>query len=573
MREQLKISNLIILLPYLKPYRLKMLFAIILMILGAICSIYLPMVTRKIIDVHIVARDFRGVLITALIAVGLLAAISLTNALRARLMALVGQNTIKRIRDDLFVKLQTLPVSFFDKIPVGKVITRLTSDVDAVSELVSNAIVSMVIDTLRLFGYLAVMFWLDWRLTIITLAFTPPLVFAMTYLNTKIRKAEDVVREETSILNAYLQESISGLKVIQAFKSERFFSDKFTNNNQDLLKASNRAVAIYGFFWPIVDICWLFSTAIMIYFGAKWVVEGQTTIGTLMAFFAYNGQFFGPLRGLSQAYRIIVRALTGAVRINEIMATAPETNNNLPAMPAINGKVEFKNVTFSYNKKDIVLKNINLVANPGETIALVGHTGAGKTSIINILCRFYEPLEGQVLVDGNNIFNMELLSYRRQVALVLQDPFLFSGSIRDNLAFGAPNASDEEMMEALETVGLKEQFARTGITLDSILTERGSNLSSGQRQLLSFARALLADPRILILDEATAYVDTLTEQKIQAALQTLLKGRTSFVIAHRLSTIRNADQILVIDRGKILEQGTHSELLELKGEYWKLCNA
>lgn len=567
------IKDLRLLIPYLRPMQNKFWFAVALMVIASAISIVLPLLIRTAIDVHILEKNTSGLFSLLLIAASLVLVMSLATSIRARAMAEIGQSSIKQIRDDLFAKIQILPVKFFDHIPVGKLITRLTSDVDALSELVGNAIVSMIIDSIKLVGFLGLMFWLDWRLTLVTLACLPILAFAMTFLTAKIGKAEDKEREQASVVNANLQESISGIKVIQAFQAQEFFEHKFAEKNSGLLQAALNATRIYGFFWPTVDFSWLISSAAIIYFGGRWVLDGTTTIGTMVAFIAYSGQFFGPLRGLSQANRIIQRALAGAVRINQIFATETETKHNLPPMPAIKGNVEFVNVTFGYNHDEVVLENISFKADIGETIALVGHTGAGKTSIINVLCRFYHPMAGKVLVDGLDIYQYDLESYRRQIGLVLQEPFLFSGTLRANLLFGNPYVTDEQMWQALETVGLTEPFAKHNVTLDTILTERGSNFSTGQRQLISFARALISNPRILVLDEATAHVDTLTEQRIQQATTKLLADRTSFVIAHRLSTIRNADKILVIGNGNILESGTHQQLLDNKGEYWQLCSS
>ncbi len=572
-RRQGKLRDLLLLVPYIKPHQLKLWTSIGLMITTSLISIFMPMFTRAAIDNHIIGGNLAGLLTIISIALLLMMLMSGANILRARLMAQLGQNSIRAVRDDLFAKMQLLPVKFFDKVPVGKLITRLTSDVDALQELVGNAIVSMVIDSLRLVGFLVVMFWLDWRLTLITLAVTPILAFALTYLTSRIGRAEDVVREQTSVVNANLQESISGIRVIQGFQAEEYFYEKFQAENHSLLQAGIRAIATYSYFWPSVDLSWVLSSAAILFFGGRWVLDGTATPGTLVAITSYAGQFFGPLRGLSQAYRVIQRALAGAVRVNEIMSADTEIEETLPPMPPIEGRVEFDHVTFGYDPEKIVLHDICLKAEPGETIALVGHTGAGKTSIINLLCRFYNPLEGRILVDGVNIHEHELRSYRQQIGLVLQEPFLFSGTLRENLLFGNPKAADEEIWDALHAVGLAETFAQQNVTLDTVLTERGANFSTGQRQLISFARALISNPRILILDEATAHVDTLTEQKIQQALATLLKGRTSFVIAHRLSTIRNADQIIVIGNGRILERGTHEELLALKGEYWQLSTS
>lgn len=568
-----KLRDLLILVPYVKPHQINLWLSIALMVTASLISVALPMFIRRAIDTHIMGNDLPGLLTLVMAALGLIIIMTVANIFRGRLMAQLGQNSIRALRDDLFAYMQKLPVNFFDKIPVGKLITRLTSDVDALRDLVGNAIVAMVIDTLKLVGFLVLMFWLDWRLTLITLLLSPILAFALTYLTSRIRKAEDLVREQASLVNANLQESISGIKVIQGFQAEEYFHEQFQTENRSLLKAGMKAVATYAYFWPTIDLSWLLSTAAILYFGGNWVLNGTTTPGILVAFIAYSDQFFGPLRGLSQAYRIIQRALAGAVRIKRIMNTETEVEEKLEPMPKIIGKVEFENITFGYDPEEIVLHDISFTAEPGQTIALVGHTGAGKTSIINLLCRFYNPIKGRILVDGLDIHEHELESYRRQIGLVLQEPFLFSGTLRDNIRFGAPQATDEEIWDALNTVGLTETFARHRITLDTMLTERGANFSTGQRQLISFARALISDPRILILDEATAHVDTLTEQKVQQALAKLLAGRTSFVIAHRLSTIRNADLIIVISDGRILESGTHEQLLALKGEYWQLCNS
>ena len=320
--------------------------------------------------------------------------------------------------------MQRLPVKFFDKIPVGKLITRLTSDVDALRDLVGNAIVSMVIDTLRLTGFLALMFWLDWRLTLITLTLAPILVFALTFLTARIRKQRirsgNRLRLSTPPAGKHIRN-----QVIQGFQAEDYFHEQFKIEDYNLLRAGMRAVATYAYFWPTIDLSWLLSTAAIFYFGGQWVMDGTATPGDLVAFIAYTGQFFGPLRGLSQAYRIIQRALAGAVRIKRIMATETEEKANLNPMPRITGKVEFENITFGYDPEEIVLHDISFAAEPGQTIALVGHTGAGKTSIINLLCRFYNPIQGRILVDGLDIHEHELESYRRQIGLVLQEPFLF----------------------------------------------------------------------------------------------------------------------------------------------------
>ncbi|NPV80202.1 MAG: ABC transporter ATP-binding protein [Firmicutes bacterium] len=568
-------------LPYLAPHTGRLAAALLFMMASSAGSIIMPYLSRIAIDMHIARGDLVGLWKLGLLALAILALMNLFIALRVRFMAKVGQDTIFRVRQDLFEHLQRIPVSYFDGIPVGKVVTRLTSDVDALSDLVSSAIVGMVMDTLTLAGYLALMIWLDWRLTVITVFTLIPVIFAMTFLSSKIDKAEDNVREQASVVNATSQEGISGMKVIQAFRAQKRFGDKFAKANDGLLQAGIRATSIFAFFWPIVDFAWITSTALTIWFGGRWVLQGTTTAGTLVAFLGYQGTCFGPLRGLSQAYRIIQRAMAGAVRIERILDTKPERpqGDPIPVPSKVSGNLEFDHVWFAYDNDpntdapDWVLEDINFNVKPGQTVALVGHTGSGKTSIINLVLRFYAPQKGRILLDGADISQMELGAYRKLIGLVLQDPFLFSGTIRQNLAFGNPEATEDMMWNALSAVGLEELFREKESGLDMVLTERGANLSSGQRQLLSFARALIADTRILILDEATAHVDTMTERKVQAAVAALMRGRTSIVIAHRLSTILNADQILVIDSGRIIERGTHSELLKAKGAYHRLYRA
>ncbi|MGE5548985.1 MAG: ABC transporter ATP-binding protein [Bacteroidota bacterium] len=568
---KVELGALLSFLPYLGRHKRSLALASALMLVGAAGAMTFPYASRLAIDNYIVPRKPQGLLWLVALIAGLMFLSNLANAYRIRLMARVGQESIRRIRLDLFRHLQHLPVAYFDKTPVGKVMTRLTSDVDALAELLSGSLIQMGGDLLTMVGFLLIMILVDWRLALVTMAGLPPLVFAFTFLRGRIQRAEDEARERASTVNATLQEDVSGIRVIQSFWAGRQFTARFEEANQALLRAGLRAVFIFAFFWPIVDFAWVAGAGLILLYGGYRVLEGTLTIGVLAACIGYSGQFFGPLHGLSQAFRVIQRALAGAVRIKQILDQSPEDLSGLPAMPPIEGRVEFVGTTFAYDEGRPVLTEIDLVAEPGAMVALVGRTGAGKTSLVNLLCRFYRPQAGRILVDGIDINTTDLESYRRQVALVLQEPFLFAGTIRENLRYGRNGASDAEMEAALAAAGLADTLAAQDMNLDTVLHERGGNLSSGQRQLLAFARAILADPRLIILDEATAHVDTITERKVQAAMASLLARRTAFVIAHRLSTIQAADRILLIEDGRIAERGSHAELIAARGRYWRLC--
>lgn len=562
-------QNLKKLLRYLKPFYSLLLIAIVLMLFSASVDILMPKLLQNAIDNHIAKGDIKGLMSYVSVIALVVVVSTIAVAIRMRLVTQIGQKAIKNIRTDLFSHIQQLPAAFFDKMPVGKIMTRLTSDVDSLARLFEAGIVSMIVDSVMLVGIIVVMFYMNVKLALLLLSIMPILIYVTFFLRPIILDTEDRIREETSKLNSSSQEIISGVRVIQAFNAEEYFSKRFDTANKELRDSSLRSLNVWSYYWPLVDIAYFIALALVIYVGGKMAYEGIISVGTVLAFILYAGRFFHPLRSLAQASRIIQKAITGADRIVAILETPKEATGDIN-LPPIKGEVNFETVNFSYDPGEPVLTDFNLKANPGEMIALVGHTGAGKTSVINLLCRFYEPDSGRILVDGIDITKTNLAGYRSQVGLVLQDPFLFSGSLRENLQRGKPTATDEEMEKALQIVGLKEE---NGLSLDLLLTERGQNLSFGQRQLVSFARALLADPRILILDEATAHVDTITEHHIQQALKVLLKGRTSFVIAHRLSTIREANQIVVLGQGRILEMGTHQELVAAGKEYFTLLQA
>lgn len=560
---------------YLKPYVGQMIIALLLVLGFSATTLLGPWIVKLIVDqaimkgnIHLMMK-MTGVLVSVFVLGWLL------SSARTYLLSWIGQKVIFRLRMNLFEHLQTLSFRFFDRMPVGKLITRLTGDVDALNELVSGVLINIVSEFVILVGIVWVMFSLHTWLTWATLATVPLLTYMFTGFQSRLLEAEREVRNTASDVNTSLQESISGVRVTQAFAQEENNREKFREINERHYEACYRSVKIFSFFWPGVELFWVFSSIIVTGIGGYWLTRGDITVGTLAAFLGYTGSFFGPIRNLSQFLRVIQTAAAGAEKIFTILDTHTDVAEAADAheLPTIQGRVELKNVEFSYDGDEMVLKGIDLTAEPGQTIAIVGHTGAGKTSLINLLCGFYRPTRGIVAIDNNDLAYVTFASLRSQIGLVLQEPFLFSGSVRENMLFGKEEATDEEIWSALGTVGAADFVQRLPRGLNTLLGERGASLSMGQRQLLSFARAILANPRLLILDEATANIDAETEVQIQEALKRLLKDRTAFVIAHRLSTIRQADKIVVVEDGRIVEEGTHGGLLGEKGIYYRMTAA
>lgn len=559
-------------LGYLKPRANQLALSIALVLTGSLISLIGPLITRTAVDDYIMTGDMRGLNLLMLAWLGMLCVNWLVSYLRTYTMALTGQTVVHEIRRNLFDHLMKLSFDYYDKVPVGKTITRFTSDVDSLNELLSSGVVALFSESVILIGIMAIMLSLDVKLALLCFAVIPVLVYIVTGFRSKITSAERAERSKVSEMNAYLQENISGVRVVQAFCRERLNLLRFDKISKEVYDAAMRVVYLFSYFWPFVDMTSVIGTVVVLWYGGLQVAQGKLSLGTLMAFVAYVGQFFGPIRNLSQIYRMVQRAMAGGERIFRLLDTYPSLADKPGAieLPPVKGAVEFRDVYFAYNGNDYVIKGFNLSVRPGETIAIVGQTGAGKTSIINLLSRLYDVNKGSILIDGYDIRDVTLASLRRQVAVVLQEPFLFSGSIRDNLRYGRPDATDEEIRIVCEQLGLDSFINKLPKGYHTDVGERGSKLSSGQRQLVSFARALLARPAILVLDEATASVDTYTERLIQAALRQLLKGRTSFVIAHRLSTIQEADRIIVIEDGTIVEEGTHEQLMKAKGIYYRL---
>ncbi|WP_166241485.1 ABC transporter ATP-binding protein [Paenibacillus turpanensis] len=561
---------------YLKPYRRQLLPIVVVMtLLGTITKLAVPFLIGYAID-EAIRKPNAGLLMGVVAAMAALYAIQMAaNYFRIRFTNLIGQRVIYDLRDDLFSHIQKLSFRFFDKRPAGSVLVRITNDVNALQELFTNGVVNVLIDLVQLSGIVVILLCLNVKLGLAVII-TVPIMFLVSHtLRKRIRKAWQNVRFKQSRMNAHLNECIQGIRVTQAFTQEQENIQYFNDLNMSNRKSWNVASGLNQTFGPIIEVTSAIGMFILFYYGTNLVQGNELSIGVLVMFASYIGNFWEPINRLGQMYAQVLVAMASSERIFEFMDEQPNVPErpDAPELPPVRGDVQFEDVVFEYEPGRTALKGISLDVKAGQSIALVGHTGSGKSTIINLLCRFYDPVSGTVRVDGTDIREVTLQSLRSQVGIVLQDTFIFSGTIRDNIRYGRLNASDADVELAARAVHAHEFIEKLPKGYDTEVEERGGMLSMGQRQLLSFARALLADPRILILDEATASIDTETEAKIQDALQTLLAGRTSFMIAHRLSTIRGADRIVVLDHGRIMEQGDHDELMEHGGIYRGLIEA
>jgi ATP-binding cassette subfamily B protein len=487
-------------------------------------------------------------------------------------MATVSQSSLKKLRKELFEHMQTLSLSFFDKRPAGDLMSRLTNDVDAIAAALAQNVTELIRNAITLVGIVVMMFTLNVWLALASLVVFPFMVVLTAVVSGRTRSSFRDLQMNMGMLNSVMQETITGQKVVIAFGQQETVNRKFTKTNTDVKEMGIKAMTYAMLVPPLMGILSNANIAVVAGVGGWMALRGMATVGTIAAFISYSRSFANPLRHFANLYNSIQSALAGAERIFEIIDTEPELTDDPEAVSVddFEGLVEFKDVDFSYVPGVQVLKDIALRAEPGRTIALVGPTGAGKTTMVNVMTRFYDIQDGSIEIDGMNIRHVKKDDLRRQLGIVLQDVFLFSGSVMDNIRYGRLDATDEECIEAAKLANADGFIRRLPHGYDTHLSEQGSNLSQGQRQLLSIARAIVADPAILILDEATSSVDTRTEIQIQEALLRLMEGRTSFVIAHRLSTIRNADMVLVINGGEIIERGTHDELLASKGFYYNL---
>ncbi|BAD41708.1 ABC transporter ATP-binding protein [Symbiobacterium thermophilum IAM 14863] len=558
----------------IRPYVPKLAAGVLLMVATALTGLVGPYLTQVAIDRFVAERDPAGL---DLVALAFLATALLnwwSSYGQTYIVSYVGQSIIYDLRDRMFRHLQRLSFRFFDSMATGRIMSRLMSDVDAINQLVSSGLVSLFADSMVLVTIMGTMLWMNWRLALVSFITIPTLLLVLRLFRGWMRDAFMAQRRRAADMNAHLAEAIAGIRVTQAYVREARNQAQFDGINERLRQANLGAVRVWATMMPSIEVVSAFGVTLVLWYGGILLRGGtaDVTVGQVAAFILYLNRFFQPIRDLSQVFNVFQAAVVSAERVAELLDQQPEIVDRPGArdLPRVAGRVEFRDVVFGYEPGQVVLKGINLRAEPGETIALVGPTGAGKSSVINLLARFYEPQEGQVLVDGVDLSTVTQRSWRSQLGIVLQDTFLFSGTIRDNIRYGRPDATDEEVEAAARAVGAHDFIVRLEKGYDTEVHERGAKLSVGQRQLIAFARALCADPAVLILDEATSNIDTHTEAVIQEALQTLLRGRTAFVIAHRLSTIRSADRIYYIEDGQVVEQGRHAELLALGGRYARM---
>lgn len=560
------------LLAYLSPYKLIVAVSFVLVLLVSALKLVGPILTKMAIDDHIAVGDMPGLNRIAVIYVLALVAQFVVSYFQVYIMNMAGQRVMADMRREIFSHLQRLHSSFFDKNPVGRLVTRVTTDVDALNELFTSGVVTIFGDIFMLVGIMGVLIYLDWRLALVTFAVLPALFAATMVFKRRVRRVYRKVRTRVAMLNAFIQENVMGMTVVQLFRQEDRKFEEYSELNRQHTEAHIESILHYSIFYPVVEVLSAVAIALIVWYGGGQILLGVLTLGGLVAFIQYSEKFFRPISDLSEKLNILQGAMASSERIFGLLDAEVEVRSpDNPSTPEHrDGSVAFENVSFAYAAEDWVLRDVDLVVHPGEMVAIVGHTGAGKSTLMSLLMRFYDVQRGRVVVDGVDVREWDLEALRRQFGMVLQDVHLFSGTIASNIRLGDENISDEAVAAAAAAVNLDEWVATLPRGLDEEVKERGSSLSAGQKQLVSFARALVHDPKILILDEATSNVDTHTEILVREALERLLEQRTSIVIAHRLSTIQKADRIVVLHKGRVREVGTHQELLAERGIYYKL---
>lgn len=560
---------------YIRKYVGKMAVALIFSAIGGVAGLFSPMIVARALDVAIPQKDEKQLFMLVGLLVGIYVFSILFTTIRSRIMVRVGQDMIYDIRKDLFGHLQKLPFQYYDDRPHGKILIRVVNYVNSVSDMLSNGLINMILEIINLIFIVIFMFCVDVKLSLVVMAGVPILAVFMLYMKNKQRKAWQAVSNKNSNLNAYLQENIVGARITQIFAREDENAEIFENLSERCRSSWMEAVKYSNLVWPGIDNISVWVRAAIFIFGLVIFGQGNESLGTIVAVSSYAATFWQPIMNLGNIFNNFINNIAYLERIFETL-DEPVTVADDPdavTMPPIKGKVTFENVTFGYEKDKMVLHNVSFTVNPGESVALVGPTGAGKSTIVNLISRFYNVNEGKVLIDGQDISKVTLHSLRSQMGIMLQDSFIFSGTIEDNIRYGKLDATPEEIRKASRTVCADAFINRMPDGYQTEVKERGSLLSQGQKQLISFARTLLSDPSILVLDEATSSIDVQTERALQQGLNAMLEGRTSFIIAHRLSTIKNCDKIMYIDQGGIMECGTHEELMAKKGYYYKLYTA
>ena len=576
------------LLAYVRPYRWQVLVATLGAVLHSVTQVVGPYLNKVIIDRYLFpteakgahsllgkylpADPWRGIATVALIYVSMLVVGFVLDFIQTYAMQWVGQHSMYDLRRDLFRHLQRLQISFFDRNPVGRLVTRVTNDVEMINDMISSALVAFFDDSFVLLLIIVVMFRFNWKLSLITLSVLPFMVLATRAFRRAVRDSYRRIRVAVARINVFLQEHVTGMSVVQAFNREQRAYQEFDGINRVHLRAWTDAVLAYALYYPAIEFLSTLAVALILWFGGLKVLHNTLTIGIVVAFIQYAQRFFRPIQDLSDKYNILQSAMASSERIFTLL-DAPVTlqsPEHPQPLPVGSGRIEFDHVWFAYNGEDWILRDVSFTIESGTSLAIVGHTGAGKTTIISLLLRFYDVQKGRILIDGVDLRDVDVQELRRRFGIVLQDPYLFTGTIRDNIRMEDDSIPDDRMRKAAQDVNLDHFIESLPEGYGTMLRERGSGLSTGQKQLVSFARALVNNPPFLILDEATASVDTDTELKIREALEQMVSGRTSIIIAHRLSTIQRADQILVMHKGTLREKGTHQELLHQHGIYWRL---
>nr|WP_308648567.1 ABC transporter ATP-binding protein [uncultured Agathobacter sp.] len=579
MKNTQKKQIILRLFSYMNKYKLAVFGVLCCMGVTVAIKLINPLLIETAIDDHVAENDMNGLMIIGLIAVIINVLYFILIKVRMYTMSVISNKILLDIRQELYEHIQKLSFKFFDSRPTGKILARIIGDVNSLKEVLTNAVTTLIPDFITVVGVVIIMAVKDWKLTIAALCSLPFMVAGVFFIQSTGHKRWQIHRKKTSNLNAYVHEEIAGMSVVQSFSAEDETYDvlcDLTDQNRDSFIS---ACARSDMFGPTVDFCWGIGTMMLYLVGVKFIGAPKVSVGLLMAFGTYINMFWNPIMNLSNFYNQVVTNLSAAERIFDIMDTKPDiaSENDAVELPHIKGEVKFEDVSFIYDKgtpaETRVLENVSFTIKPGETIALVGPTGAGKTTIVNLISRFYDIDSGKIFIDGYDLTEVSLESLRSQMGIMTQDNFIFHGTVRDNIMYGKLDATEEEMIAAAKAVNAHDFIMKLENGYDTVLKEKGAGLSIGQRQLIAFARTMISDPKILILDEATSSIDTHTEILVQKGIEALLKGRTSFVIAHRLSTIQNADRIFVINGGGIMEQGTPKQLLEKKGAYYDLYMA